>query len=122
MAAPTADELATIEARLRAILVPYESRLEAASIYNLPTLKRPGAKAHDWFAFVKPAAKHVSFFLLPLHTWPELREGLSPALAKRLTGASCLTFPSIDEQQATELEALVARAYERYMGGTAAAS
>jgi hypothetical protein len=116
MPAPTPEQLDAVEARLRAILVPYESRLETASIYNLPTLRRPGAKAHDWFAFVKPAAKHVSFFLLPLHTWPELREGLSQALAKRLTGASCLTFPSIDEALAAELEALVARAFDRYVG------
>ncbi len=114
MPAPTPEQLAAVEARLRAILVPYESKLTTGSVYNIPTLTRPGAKAHDWFAFVKPGAKHISFFLLPIHTWPELREGLSPALAKRVTGASCLTFPSIDEAQAVELEGLVARAYERY--------
>lgn len=114
MAAPTAEQLAAVEARLRAILVPYESKLVAGSVYNLPTLTRPGAKKHDWFAFVKPGPKHVSFFLLPIHTWPDLLEGLSSALAKRVTGASCLTFAAIDEAQATELEGLVARAYERY--------
>ena len=63
MAAPTAEDLAAIEARLRAILAPYEDRLETATIYGIPTLRRPGAKAHDWFAFVKPASKHVG--LLP---------------------------------------------------------
>jgi len=119
MPAPTADELATIEARLRAILVPYESRLETASIYNIPALRRPGAKAHDWFAFVKPAAKHVSFYLLPVYTWPTLLEGLSPALGKRLTGKSVFTFPALDEPLAAELEALVARAYAAYVGGGA---
>jgi hypothetical protein len=116
MAPPTAGELATIEARLRAILVPYETRLETASIYAIPTLRRAGAKAHDWFAFVKPAAKHVSFYLLPVYTWPALLDGLSPALAKRLTGKSAFTFPALDEALAAELEGLVARAYDAYMG------
>ncbi len=63
---------------------------------------------------MKPAAKHVSFFLLPVHTWPELRDGLSPALTKRLTGASTFAFKALDEELFVELEALVARAYERY--------
>lgn len=111
---PTPEQLAAIETRLDAILEPYRSRLETATIYNIPTLRRPGAKAHEWFAFVKPASKHVGFYLLPLHTWPELREGLSPALAKRVTGASTLTFAVHDEALFTELEGLVARAYERY--------
>jgi hypothetical protein len=117
MPAPTADELAAIERRLSAILEPYRSRLESATIYGIPTLRRPGAKRHDWFAFVKPASRHVSFFLLPVHTYPELREGLSPGLARRLTGASTFAFPVLDEGLFAELEGLVARAYERYLAG-----
>lgn len=119
MAPPTAEELAAIEARLRAILVPYEGRLETASIYNIPTLRRPGAKAHDWFAFVKPAAKHVGFYLLPVYHHPELAGGISQGLAKRLTGKSTFTFPALDEALVTELEGLVARAYDLYMGAAA---
>jgi hypothetical protein len=115
VAAPTPEVLDHIEARLRAILVPYETRLETATIYNLPTLRRPGAKAHDWFAFVKPGPRHVSFFLLPVYTFPELREWLSPALAKRLTGKSTFTFGALDEPVFAELEGLVARAFARYM-------
>ncbi len=78
-------------------------------------LRRPGAKAHDWFAFVKPASKHVGFYLLPVHTYPALREGLSPALARRLTGKSTFTFKAVDEALVTELEGVVARAFEVYM-------
>jgi hypothetical protein len=107
-------ELAALEERLRAIIRPYEGRLETATIYGIPTLRRPGAKAHDWFAFVKPASKHVGFYLLPVHTWPELAESVSPALRKRLTGKASFTFYAIDEAVMVELEALVARAYEAY--------
>jgi hypothetical protein len=115
MAAPTPEQLAGLEARLAAILEPYRPRLEEATIYNIPTLRRRGATAHQWFAFVKPAARHVGFYLLPVHTYPELREGLSPALAKRLTGKSVFTFAPGHEPLFPELEALVARAFERYM-------
>jgi hypothetical protein len=116
MAAPTAEQLAAIESRLRAILVPYENRMEWATIYGNATLRRAGAKGHEWFAFVKPQAKHIGFYLLPMHTWPALREWLSPALAKRLTGASAFTFPNYDETLFVELEGVVARAYDAYMG------
>lgn len=115
--APAPEVLAAVEHRLNEVLDPYRSRLEAATIYGIPTLRKPGAKAHDWFAFVKPAAKHVSFYLLPVHTWPELRDDLSPTLAKHLTGASTFAFAALDEGLFVELEALLARAYERYTAG-----
>ena len=108
-------DLAAVEARLDRILDPYRGRLETASIYNIPTLRRSGAKAHDWFAFVKPASKHVSFFLMPMVTWPDLLDGCSGALLARRQAKSAFKFPAVDEAVFTELEALVARAYERYV-------
>ena len=112
----TPEELAAIEARLRAILVPYESRLETASIYGIPTLRKPGAKAHDWFAFVKPEPKHVSFYLLPMVNHPSVLDGASPALLKRRAGKSMFKFTAPDEPLFAELETVVAKAYEAYAG------
>ena len=117
MAAPSAEELTAIEARLERILEPYRARLEPATIYGMPTLRRPGAKAHDWFAFVKPASKHVSFFLMPMLTWPDLLDGCSPALLRARTGKTAFNFRSLDEELAMELEALVARSYRLYAAG-----
>jgi hypothetical protein len=111
-----APGLVALEARLSRVLDPYRDRLEPATIYNLPTLRRPGAKAHDWFAFVKPASKHVSFFLLPIVTWPDLLDGCSGALRQRHQAKSAFTFTTVDEGLIGELEALVARAFERYAG------
>lgn len=111
-----AADLAAVEARLDAILEPYRAKLEPATIYGLPTLRRPGARAHDWFAFVKPAARHVSFFLMPMVTWPDLLDGCSPELLARRKALSAFNFAAVDEPLFAELEALVARAYERYVG------
>jgi len=49
------SDLETIEARIWAILEPYRDRLETATIYGIPSLRWPGAKAHDYFAAVKSA-------------------------------------------------------------------
>ena len=115
MAAPTAE----LAADRGAPAARSSSRTQAASRRRRSTASRRSAgrapRRHDWFAFVKPASKHVGFYLLPMHTYPELREGLSPALAKRLTGKSTFTFAAVDEALFVELEGLVARAYEVYM-------
>ena len=110
-------DLAAVEARLDRILDPYRTLLEPATIYGIPTLRRPGAKAHDWFAFVKPASKHVGFYLLPIANNDALLESLSPSLRKRLTGKSVFTFATFDEALFAELDGVVARAYEAYAGG-----
>ncbi len=114
---PAAPDLAAVQARLDAVLAPYRSRLEPGTIYNLPTLRRPGAKAHEWFAFVKPATTHVGFFLMPMVTWPDLLAGCSAALLAARSGKSVFTFRSVDEAVIADLEALVARAYARYVAG-----
>jgi hypothetical protein len=108
-------DLAPVEARLRAIVDGYRDRLAVGSVYGLETLTRPGAKAHDFFAFVKPGASYVSLYLKPVYTWPDLLDDISPALRKRLQGSrTAFSFAVIDEPLIAELEALVERAFLRY--------
>jgi hypothetical protein len=114
----TESELAAAEARLQAVLDPYRDRLEAFEIYGVPMLRRPGAKAHDWFAGVNRGNGVVRFSFLPMHAHPELLDGLSPAVLKRKTGASLFTFRSVDDATAAELAALLARGYEVYATGS----
>jgi hypothetical protein len=105
-----------LEAELRAILVPYEDELEAAEIYGMEVLRRPGAKAHDWFAGVQRRGNQVKFNFLPMHAHPDLLHGLSPALLKRRTGASVFKLVEGDDALIDELELLVARGFDVYMG------
>jgi hypothetical protein len=116
---PAAPDLSSVQARLESILDPYRDRLETATIYGSPTLRRAGAGAHHWFAFVKRQSRHVGFYLLPIHTDEALRSSIPPALAKRLTGRSSFAFADADEAVLAELEALVARAFEAYMADEA---
>ncbi|HSO30240.1 MAG TPA: hypothetical protein VLS28_10075 [Candidatus Sulfomarinibacteraceae bacterium] len=110
-------DLAAVEARLRAILEPYRGRLVEGEIYGIPTLRRPGARAHDWFAGVQVAKGAVKFNFLPMHVHPQLLDGISPALLKHRTGASVFRFAAVDESLFVELEGLVARAIGSYVAG-----
>ena len=101
-------------AELRAILVRYEGKLETAAIYGMEVLRRPGAKAHDWFAGVEQTNGVVKFNFLPMHAHPELLEGVSPELLKHRTGASVFKFTEPDEALVKELAGVVARGYKVY--------
>jgi hypothetical protein len=115
MAVADAGELDAVERRLQGLLDPYRDRLEAYQLYGAPYLRRPGAKAHDWFAGVSRGNGVVRLFLLPMHHDPTVLDGISPSLRKRKTGASVFSFKTVDDDQIVELEALVGRAFERYM-------
>jgi hypothetical protein len=109
----TADELV---AELRALLVPYEDVLEAHELYGIEVLHRPGDKAHDWFAGVRPGKGTAKLMLLPIKTHPELLEDISPALRKRVSGDALITLKPGDEDLLPELAQVVASAFDAYVG------
>jgi hypothetical protein len=105
-----------LEAELRALLVPYEDVLVGEELYGIEVLHRPGSRAHDWFAGVRPGKGTAKLMLLPMKTHPELVEDISPLLRKRLSGDALFTLKSGDEGLLPELEQLVARAFDAYVG------
>jgi 7-keto-8-aminopelargonate synthetase-like enzyme len=117
MAVSSGADLAAVEQRLQAMLAPYHDRLEVGQIYGLAMLRRPGAKAHDWFAGVQRADGYVKLNFLPMHAHPELLEGVSASLRKRKTGASVFRFTDVDEELFAELEGVLARGFDVYMEG-----
>ena len=108
-------DLGAVEARLRALLAPYRGDLVEAPIYGLTVLRRPGAKAHDWFAGIQPVDGAVKLNFLPMHRHPEVLGGASAALLKRRTGASVFRFTALDEALAAEVATVLARGFEVYM-------
>ena len=108
-------DLEAIEARIWALLEPYRSRgLVDSTIYGMPSLTWLGARAHDYFAAIKAASRHVSLFLLVADTYPEALAGTTPALLKRRTGKATFNFPTLDDAMAADLAALLERLFERY--------
>ncbi len=109
-------DLDRTEARLRALLEPYRDRLEEGAIYSLTVLRRPGSKAHDWFAGVQRVDGAVKLNFLPMHQHPEILDGASPALLKRRSGASVFRFVDLDDQLEEDVAGVLARGFDVYMG------
>jgi hypothetical protein len=107
-------DLEAVERRIWSLLDPYRGELEDATIYGLPSLRWPGAKRHDYFASVKRGKTYVSLYLLVADTYPDALAGASPALLKRRTGKAAFNFPTLDDEMARDLDALLATLYERY--------
>jgi hypothetical protein len=115
-----ASDLTAVEARLWSLLEPYRGELETATIYGLPSVRWPGSKAHEYFAAIKPGKSYVSMYLLPADAYPDALEGASPALLKRRTGKAAFTFPTLGDELATDLAALLGRLFESYRADHAA--
>ena len=96
------------------MLEPYRDRLEPATIYGIPSLRWPGAKAHDYFAAVRAGKSAVSLYLLVADTFPEALKGASAELLKRRSGKATFTFPPLTDDLAVDLEGLIARLFDRY--------
>jgi hypothetical protein len=106
-----------LETALQAMLARYEGPLERAHIYGIDVLHRPGARAHDWFAGVRPGKGTAKLMLLPVKDHPDVLDGVSPALLKRRSGDALFTLKPGDEALLPELEGVVARAFDVYMDG-----
>ena len=115
------SDLEAVEARIWSLLEPYRGELESATIYGMPSLRWPGAKAHDYFAAVRAGRSHISLYLLVADTYPDAMEGTTDALLRRRSGKAAFTFPRLDDDMARDLGELLARLYERYRADHAAA-
>jgi hypothetical protein len=105
-------------ARLRSILAPHAETLVAHNdkpdYYYLET-KAPLYKGRPvFFAAVRKGKSYVSFHLMPVYAFPEMRQGLSPALRQRMQGKACFNFTAVDEQLFEELRELTAEGAEGF--------
>jgi hypothetical protein len=108
------SSLDDVETRLRVLLDRYRPDLVDGTIYGMPSLTWPGAKAHDYFAAVKRGATFVSLYLLVADTYPDALDDSSPALLARRTGKATFRFSSLDDELGADLAALLDRLYDRY--------
>lgn len=107
--------------RLREILKAYEALMDVksdtAESYYLDTRKvHPLNDKPAFFGAASIKKNYVSFYLMPVYACPQLLEGASEGLKKRMQGKSCFNFKEIDESLLAELKELTRKGYEAYNG------
>jgi TfoX/Sxy family transcriptional regulator of competence genes len=70
-------------------------------------------KKELWFGGVKQGKAYVSLHLMPVYMFPDLLDGISPALRARMQGKSCFNFKHIEPQLLDEVDALIATSIQR---------
>ena len=104
--------------RLTDVFAPYRPPLvakadEPGNLYleTAPSAKRPKG---FYFGAVKIGKRYVSFHLMPVYVHPDLLDGISPELRKRMQGKSCFNFTRPDETLFAELARLTAAGFARF--------
>ena len=116
---PPQDPLATVFQKLRTVMLPYAEKLvckhdEPGRLY-IDTAQIMKNKQPLFFGAVQIKKRYVAYHLMPVYVNPDLLEGMSPALKRRMHGKSCFNFTKIDDDQLlTELSALTEAGYEFY--------
>lgn len=67
-----------------------------------------------FFGAVQRRKGYVSYHLFPVYTDPDLLEGVSAGLRKRMQGKSCFNLKAPDPELVEELRQLTAAAFARY--------
>jgi hypothetical protein len=103
---------------LRQVLKAYEPHL--AVQHDTPEqyyLNRPSAvdpKPIDFFGAVRMGKNYVSYYLMPVYTFPALLDDLSPELRARMQGKSCFNFKALEPALMKELKRLTQRSFEKW--------
>jgi hypothetical protein len=115
---PDDAQAAALFDRLTAIFAPYRSSLVAKNDepgdLSLETPPSPAYPRGLFFGAVKIGKRYVSFHLMPVYVHPDLLDGISPELRKRMHGKSCFNFTCPDDALFAELEGLTAAGYARF--------
>jgi hypothetical protein len=120
----TTVDLEAVHERLKGILAPYRDELTVSK--DEPggmTLELPGYEGQPWgyVAGTRMGVRYVSFYLMGVYGQPELLDGMSPKLRRRMQGKSCFNFSKVDEDLFAELKALAKESIERQPAITEAA-
>lgn len=114
----TTPDFPAVFDQLKTILKPYEPRLSVAADgsegYSLDAPKPGPNKKPMFFGAAVIKKNYVSFHLMPVYVHPELLEGISDGLRKRMQGKSCFNFKALDEDTLTELRQLTERGFKAF--------
>lgn len=113
------SDLATVYSELKALLQPYAERLSVTADspegFSLDTRFIQKNKQPLFFGAVQIKKRYVSYQLMPVYVAPELLEGMSGSLKRRMQGKSCFNFTAVDPELLRELAELTQAGYIRYV-------
>ena len=114
----TTPDFPVVFDQLKAIIKRYEPRLsvntDSSEGYSLDAPKPGPNKKPMFFGAAVIKKNYVSFHLMPVYVHPELLEGISDELRKRMQGKSCFNFKALDEATLAELRQLTKRGFEAF--------
>jgi hypothetical protein len=103
---------------LKPVLGRYASRLyvrvDKPDHYYLETKSRSYKGERMFFAGIRAGKSHVSFYLMPVYSYPGLLKGISPGLKRRMHGKSCFNFTDVDPKLIAELKKLTEAGFKKY--------
>jgi len=112
------SDRAPVVAALRSLLEPYAGSLNevenSRSGYSLETGYSETYKRRVFVAGVREGKSYVSYYLMPVYACPDLLDGMSPQLKKRMQGKSCFNFKQVEPELFAELKTLTKRSFERF--------
>jgi hypothetical protein len=113
---PGSDAFPPVFDRLRMILKSHESslivRADTPAQYVLdppPSSRYPQYPDGVFVGSVEIRQRYVSFHLMPVYAFPELLDGISDQLRRRMQGKSCFNVSAVNEDLFAELNDLTAR-------------
>lgn len=103
---------------LREILRGYAAQLlvrkDQPDVYYLDAPAGPTSGKDTFFGMVQVKKAYVAYHLMPVYIFPDLLDGVSPELRKRMQGKSCFNFKRADPALFAELAALTRACFERF--------
>jgi hypothetical protein len=113
----TREDFHAVFEQLKAILQKYESRLVVTQNepegYSLNTPFTEKYAKPVFFGAVQVKKNYVSYHLMPVYMFPDLLDGISGDLKKRMQGKSCFNFKSSDKELFGELARLTQKSVQR---------
>jgi len=114
---PADKDFAPVFQGLRSILAEYAPKLKVVhdrpDNYYLDTHTLGKNKKPIYFGGVRVGKAYVSYYLMPAYS-PELQNGMSPALRKRMQGIACFNFTTVDDALFDELRKVTKRGYAEW--------
>jgi hypothetical protein len=112
------NDFAPVFEQLKKILKPFAPKLtvksDTADVYYLEGPYSEKWRKELYFGSTHIKKNYVSFYLMPVYMYPDLLDGISPELKKRMQGKSCFNFKQVEPALFKELAALTKKGCERF--------